>query len=1013
MKYRPDGTTIPMDKRREVNDKILYLLDQGIAESSGITKEDIFNSYTGYGGLHGLDRKDYRSYHDYSEAKKEIENGQFFTPHTLCQFIMDALAPEPDATVADLTSGASPFCNYMPVESNYYGCELDLKSHKVAQYLYPKANLWRGDIRSYNPPARFDYVVGNPPFNLNWTVDGENVLSQMYYCRKASELLVPGGIMAIIVPASFLSDEFSDGGKISEINAAFSFLGQVSLGADVFRSVGVSAYPTKLMFFQSAPDADERTPYRTGFDASIEGSPNITEVLSFVQGRLLSSAKEVRKRRKIHSMMERRDGNGDQFQYQVRKMLYHIGHNPKTADRLQKCTEYLYQFQHQEMPDGMRYEDWCKVRITEAKVLSYLRRVLCRQNRRPPEDRAALVKRNYDLVYKAYSKKARATLTEEDLSPTSICSIVTDGRDLTQYGPFASMLRRRRREFLQETAQFSEMSQDRTISDFLERFVLHDMESETNIRLNDVQKHDLGLILQKHYSLLQWEQGGGKTLAGIACGMYRMEHQGARNTWVVSKAISIKNNWIPTLESFGLPFRLVSRLSDLDSIERGSFALITLDMLVKYRKMVKRNIKLAGRKVMLVFDESDEMSNPNSKRAKAVLDCFRRVRFKLLDTGTATRNNVSELAPQLELLYNNSYNMLSMCRTVFHCSRSDDGESVVDAEVNERYGMPIPAYKAGYSLFSASHLPEKITVFGVGKRTQDIYNAEELDRICGYACITRTLEEIMGKDLCRLHQVTVPFSSEERELYEIAMNEFYKLRGNYFSSTGNSRKDSMLALIQQITTLLRISAAPDTFTEYRGNGTPTKLEKVMDMIAGWPDEIVVVGVRHKSVLDSYRKEIVSRFPGRHLFVVTGSTTTLAQRRALRGRLRDSRNGILLCTQQSLPSSVNFEFVDKAIIPELHYNNAQMSQFYRRFVRYTSSGWKDIYFVTYAGSIEANQMRMVLAKEKLNLFIKGQDIDLDEVYRRFGVEKDLFGALLSRERDENGSFQIRWGEQKIG
>ena len=43
------------------------------------------------------------------------------------------------------------------------------------------------------------------------------------------------------------------------------------------------------------------------------------------------------------------------------------------------------------------------------------------------------------------------------------------------------------------------------------------------------------------------------------------------------------------------------------------------------------------------------------------------------------------------------------------------------------YGMPIPAYKKGYRLFANSHLPEKITVFGVGQRNQDIYNADELD----------------------------------------------------------------------------------------------------------------------------------------------------------------------------------------------------------------------------------------------------------------------------------------------
>lgn len=146
--------------------------------------------------------------------------------------------------------------------------------------------------------------------------------------------------------------------------------------------------------------------------------------------------------------------------------------------------------------------------------------------------------------------------------------------------------------------------------------------------------------------------------------------------------------------------------------------------------------------------------------------------------------------------------------------------------------------------------------------------------------------------------------------------------------------------------------------------------------------------------------------------LSSHTTTLAGRRKLKNTLKESGNGILLCTQQCLPSSVNFEFVNKVIIPELHYNNARMSQFYMRFVRFTSTDWKDIYFVTYSGSIESNQMQMVLAKEKLNLFMKGQDVDLDEVYDRFGVDYDLMSLLMSREADEDGNFKISWGEQKI-
>lgn len=43
----------------------------------------------------------------------------------------------------------------------------------------------------------------------------------------------------------------------------------------------------------------------------------------------------------------------------------------------------------------------------------------------------------------------------------------------------------------------------------------------------------------------------------------------------------------------------------------------------------------------------------------------------------------------------------------------------------------------------------------------------------------------------------------------------------------------------------------------------------------------------------------------------------------------------------------------------------------RFVRYNSKDWKDIYFVTYEDSIESNQLQMVMAKEKINLFMKGR------------------------------------------
>ena len=95
---------------------------------------------------------------------------------------------------------------------------------------------------------------------------------------------------------------------------------------------------------------------------------------------------------------------------------------------------------------------------------------------------------------------------------------------------------------------------------------------------------------------------------------------------------------------------------------------------------------------MLTLDESDEITNPYSKRAKAALSCFRRCRSKLLTTGTSTRSNISEFAPQLELLYNNSVNMVSWCRCVYSYNKDSDQ---ITSTPNRYYGCPIPACKRG------------------------------------------------------------------------------------------------------------------------------------------------------------------------------------------------------------------------------------------------------------------------------------------------------------------------------
>ena len=76
MKYPLPTEPIQQAARKQINEKLLYLIDNDACAAYDISKADVFQAYTGRGGLHGLRRSDYNSYAAYSETKKEAENGQ-------------------------------------------------------------------------------------------------------------------------------------------------------------------------------------------------------------------------------------------------------------------------------------------------------------------------------------------------------------------------------------------------------------------------------------------------------------------------------------------------------------------------------------------------------------------------------------------------------------------------------------------------------------------------------------------------------------------------------------------------------------------------------------------------------------------------------------------------------------------------------------------------------------------------------------------------------------------------
>ena len=345
MKYEYYPKRRTEQERRELNEQILRLLQSEACEQAGVTDEDIFNRYTGDGGLHGLRRSDYENYNAFSAAKKELENGQFFTPPPLCEMIVSALRLTDTDLVADLTCGMGNFFNFLPNENTAYGCEVDPNACAVARKLYPQAHIVQGDIRDYEPQTHFDFVLGNPPFHLRWVMPDATVMpSHQYYCLKAAKLLKPLGILAVIVPASFLADSFSDKSAIRMMESRFSFLGQVMLPEHAFSDSGVDGFPTKLQFWQKKSTAADWTSKRYSTDCADiyipSGHPVMAATALYKKFVMVAKAELAGNRNKVFLELAQLKTTKSTFLYQVKKYLYQIRSHPATREKYDACFAY-------------------------------------------------------------------------------------------------------------------------------------------------------------------------------------------------------------------------------------------------------------------------------------------------------------------------------------------------------------------------------------------------------------------------------------------------------------------------------------------------------------------------------------------------------------------------------------------------------------------------------------------------------------------------------------------------
>ena len=577
-------------------------------------------------------------------------------------------------------------------------------------------------------------------------------------------------------------------------------------------------------------------------------------------------------------------------------------------------------------------------------------------------------------------------------------------KNMRQIRAAEKLIRKKRRQYENQNRQFTEMQPDPFLQEYLDRTTFRNKDGEI-CEFTSLQKHDLNLVLQKRYALLNWQQGSGKTAAVYHRAKYLLKFHKVRNAVILAPAIATNMTWIPFLTINREKFRIVRSNADLETVPEGVLLILSTSILSKLKRGLSKFVRRTSGKLCLVFDESDEITNPSSQRTRLVLSIFRRLKYKILDTGTTTRNNIAELYSQFELLYNNSVNMVCWCDRIYHENRDKE----IEEESNRHYGEPFPAFR-GHVLFRSCHCPGKSTVFGIEKQNQDVYNKEELAELIGKTIITRKFRDFAGEKY-KIRTHTVSPAEGEHEVYRVIIEEFCRICELYYNSTGDAKKDAGLRLMRQIKLLIKACSVPHLIDGYFGDGIPNKTRYIEKLIRKIPGK-VAVGCTSIAAFDLYENHLRECFPNRPVFVVKGDVT-FKKRQSIVTEFDSTVNGILVCTQQSLSSSVNIPTCNDVILESLQWNIPKMEQFYFRVIRLDSKELKDVHYVTYKDSVEQNLMALVLTKERLNEFIKSGEVkEQSDIFEEFDVTMSVIESLLVRERDREGKIHISWGSQRI-
>jgi len=232
-------------------------------------EQEILSNYVGWGGLADAfdpDKgnwaqeyttlKNLLSEDEYAAARASTLNAHYTSP-TVIRSIYGAVGQMgfEAGNILEPAMGIGNFFGMLPPEmqsSRLYGVELDSITGRIAQKLYPNAEIKVAGFETTDRRDFYDLAVGNVPFG-NYKVsdkpyDKLGFSIHNYFFAKALDQVRPGGVVAFVTSRYTMDSKNSDARRYMAQRA--ELLGAIRLPNDAFKKNAGTEVVSDILFLQ-------------------------------------------------------------------------------------------------------------------------------------------------------------------------------------------------------------------------------------------------------------------------------------------------------------------------------------------------------------------------------------------------------------------------------------------------------------------------------------------------------------------------------------------------------------------------------------------------------------------------------------------------------------------------------------------------------------------------------------------------------------------------------------------